>query len=215
MGPCGTRAGSFFNLNAGVLVWFQCALDVSKDKQSLKLETVCRLFVPLCQETLAAKLQTSQLRLARATLSSRFKVKIISLAPSETPWRRIAVKMPVALLPARRHCLARVECHTFLPWNILCAFLHSRLTCPSCSLQFHWMLFWTWPSPTTKVWWRSQDASSFSRQQFLSRNLWMALSWYLAAGKPSYRATVSEVYEAIYGRKLRYVRPVYLHIFLT
>ena len=92
MGPCGTRAGSFFNLNAGVLVWFQCALDVSKDKQSLKLETVCRLFVPLCQETLAAKLQTSQLRLARATLSSRFKVKIISLAPSETPWRRIAVK---------------------------------------------------------------------------------------------------------------------------
>lgn len=107
---CGTRAGSFFNLNAGVLVWFQCALDVSKDKQGLKLETVCRFFVPLCQETLAAKLQTSQLYLARATLSSRFKVKIISLALSETPWRRIAVKMPVALLPARRHCLARVEC---------------------------------------------------------------------------------------------------------
>ena len=172
MGPCGTRAGSFFNLNAGVLAWFQCALDVSKDKQSLKLETVCRLFVPLCQETLAAKLQTSQLYLARATLSSRFKVKIILLAPSETPWRRIAVKMPVALLPARIHCLARAECQvecgaqittkvlkyfnlncwqsgsiklssSAIPFFLetyfvhLCAFLHSRLTCPSCSLQFH------------------------------------------------------------------------------
>ena len=60
VGPCGTKAGSLFNLNAGV-VWFQCEQDVSKRKQSLKLETVCRLFVPLCQETLAAKLQTSQL----------------------------------------------------------------------------------------------------------------------------------------------------------